>query len=116
MTTDLYSGAGFDELVDRTGPTDPAEVLHEQRRFRAEQLRELAATAADDELAEVTAVLRQAAQTALAEIDAALSRLRDGSYGRCLGCGCELLPERLAQLPAAALCMPCQQAVELDGA
>jgi DnaK suppressor protein len=41
------------------------------------------------------------------EIDQALERLDDGSYGRCAVCG-EAIPEdRLAALPWATLCVPC---------
>jgi RNA polymerase-binding transcription factor DksA len=90
-------------------------ALDEQRRFRLEQLRQLDAAepATADQLVEVTAALRSAAETALTEIDAALNRLRNGSYGRCQHCQREILPERLEILPAAALCMPCQHAREL---
>ena len=90
-------------------------ALDEQRRFRLAQLRQLDAAEPPtaDQLVEVTAALRSAAETALAEIDAALIRLRNGSYGRCQHCQREILPERLEILPAVALCMPCQHAQEL---
>jgi RNA polymerase-binding transcription factor DksA len=90
------------------------DALWEQRRFRLEQLRQLSSgePPSSDQLGEVTDALRAAAATALADIDAALNRLRDGSYGSCLRCGQALLPERLEILPATALCMPCQQASE----
>ena len=108
---------------DRLGserPLDPSRLQHfgyllaEQRRFRLEQLGQLstAEPPASDQLGEVTDALRTAAETALAEIDAALDRLRRGSYGRCLGCGQAVLAERLEILPAAALCMRCQHAAE----
>jgi DnaK suppressor protein len=41
------------------------------------------------------------------EIDGALARLDEGSYGRCTACG-EVIPAaRLAALPWAELCVPC---------
>ncbi|HWF58163.1 MAG TPA: TraR/DksA C4-type zinc finger protein [Candidatus Dormibacteraeota bacterium] len=41
------------------------------------------------------------------EIDRALARLDEGSYGRCTTCA-ELIPAgRLAALPWAELCVPC---------
>jgi len=46
---------------------------------------------------------------ALEEIDAALQRLDDGTYGSCSGCTTPIPPERLEAVPAATLCMPCQQ-------
>ena len=43
----------------------------------------------------------------LAEIDMALSRLDDGSYGVCQRCGQQIGAERLAARPAAATCVRC---------
>jgi DnaK suppressor protein len=52
-----------------------------------------------------------AVQTALAqraEVIAALARMDEGSYGRCVDCGA-LVPEaRLEARPATARCVPCQ--------
>jgi RNA polymerase-binding protein DksA len=41
----------------------------------------------------------------LAEIDAALRRIDDGTYGRCERCGNEIEAERLEALPWATLCL-----------
>jgi RNA polymerase-binding protein DksA len=41
----------------------------------------------------------------LAEIDAALKRIDDGTYGVCTKCGREIAPERLEARPWAALCI-----------
>jgi DnaK suppressor protein len=43
----------------------------------------------------------------LAEIDAALRRLDDGSYGTCLRCGGTIAADRLAARPAAETCIDC---------
>ena len=104
---------GFDQF-DRSQLQHFRDALWEQRGFRLEQLRQLstAEPPASDQLGEVTDALRTAAAAALADIDAALSRLRDGSYGRCVRCGQPLLAERLEILPATARCMPCQQVTE----
>jgi DnaK suppressor protein len=90
------------------------EALAEQHRFRLEQLAELdtAGSAGPHQLGEVTAALRIAANAALSGIDAALGRLRNDSYGRCVRCQRPILVERLEILPAAALCMQCQHASE----
>ena len=45
----------------------------------------------------------------LGEIDAALLRLDKGDYGICSVCAEPIPSERLEAVPAAALCMPCQQ-------
>lgn len=44
---------------------------------------------------------------ALAAIDAALARIRDGDYGRCLRRGEPIGRERLEARPAAELCIDC---------
>lgn len=41
------------------------------------------------------------------QIEAALDRLRDGSYGTCQGCGDAILTERLAAVPWTAFCVGC---------
>jgi DnaK suppressor protein len=48
-------------------------------------------------------------RSALAEVDAALARIADGTYGSCLGCGTGIPVERLEVMPAAAYCVSCQQ-------
>jgi RNA polymerase-binding transcription factor DksA len=88
--------------------------LDQQRRFRAQQLDELAedtveaVTIADTSRLQVTHLLIVAAESAMDEIDTALRRLEEGSYGTCECCG-DLIPwERLEILPMTGLCTPCQ--------
>lgn len=44
----------------------------------------------------------------LQEIDAALARLSDGSYGTCIDCGGEIGRARLKTEPTARSCSPCE--------
>jgi DnaK suppressor protein len=44
----------------------------------------------------------------LEEIEAALARVDDGTYGVCGGCREPIVPERLEILPAARYCVGCQ--------
>lgn len=92
-------------------------ALEEQRCFRLSQLDELeadaAAGAADAARGEVAAAVKMAAQAALADIDVALHRLDEGSYGRCERCGTGIPLERLEVLPMSRLCMPCQREKEM---
>jgi RNA polymerase-binding protein DksA len=53
------------------------------------------------------AALAQAAREHLADVDAALARLADGSYGTCQTCGRPIGEERLAARPAARTCIGC---------
>jgi RNA polymerase-binding transcription factor DksA len=45
----------------------------------------------------------------LADIDAALERISDGSYGFCTNCQQMIDTDRLAILPTATLCLSCEQ-------
>lgn len=55
---------------------------------------------------------QQAAATraVMAQIDAALLRLMDGTYGICTSCGSKIPPGRLEVRPYTAACVPCQEA------
>jgi len=46
----------------------------------------------------------------LEQINAALERLADGSFGRCTNCGAEISEERLGALPYTPVCAKCAQA------
>lgn len=51
----------------------------------------------------------------LDEIDAALRRITDGSYGSCCDCGADITPARLQAAPEAARCIGCQEKTEQTG-
>ncbi len=55
-------------------------------------------------------------QEELREIDAALARLADGSFGVCEVCGKNLPYQRLVALPYARLCIECKREEEAAGA
>jgi DnaK suppressor protein len=58
--------------------------------------------------------LRGKADKELQLVEAALARLDDGTFGRCLRCAGEIAPGRLEALPWAAYCIACQKLVS-DG-
>ena len=53
--------------------------------------------------------LRERAQRELVQVDAALSRLDAGTYGRCQSCGRPIDPARLEALPWAQFDLDCQR-------
>jgi RNA polymerase-binding transcription factor DksA len=61
------------------------------------------------ERAQLAALIDQA-RGHLAELDDALDRLRQGSYGQCERCGRPIAAERLAVRPAARTCITCAAA------
>ena len=113
VRTTTGSTAGFESQL----PAIRAD-LDQQRRFRTEQLQELAveaaqaAASADEPRLQVTRTLTLAAEAALSEIDAALRRLEEGSYGLCESCAEPIPWERLEVLPMSRLCTPCQYLAE----
>jgi DnaK suppressor protein len=52
---------------------------------------------------------RRELESRLAAIRAALTRVKDGTYGRCEGCGAAILPERLQFMPEAPFCVKCNE-------
>lgn len=54
-------------------------------------------------------------QQTLYEIDEALKRIEEGTYGDCLVCGKKISPQRLKALPYASLCIGCQEKEEKKG-
>ena len=51
----------------------------------------------------------------LANVEAAIARLDDATYGTCVRCGRSIVPDRLAALPWAAHCIDCQRIVGRAG-
>jgi DnaK suppressor protein len=45
-------------------------------------------------------------------IESALSRIRDGSFGKCLSCGNEIDVKRLLAVPWTRYCIQCQEDME----
>lgn len=95
------------------------ENLVEQRSFRQEQLRQISGATtsrADAELQERAASQREVrvklaacARMVLADVEAALARMDDGSYGICPRCRGPVERERLLIVPQARYCGPCRQ-------
>jgi DnaK suppressor protein len=45
----------------------------------------------------------------LADVEAALVKFTEGTYGNCESCGQPMNPERLEALPQAKLCVACKE-------
>jgi DnaK suppressor protein len=82
---------------------------------------ELSSAAGDQHLAdhasemldrEVDESLEENAEQLVHEIDVALARLDDGTYGTCGRCGQPIPEERLDAVPYATLCVPCKRIEE----
>lgn len=69
------------------------------------------ATATFDQ--ETTVSLQHGHERTLSQVDLALERISDGTYGSCERCGGEIDFARLKAVPYASLCMQCQRLLEL---
>jgi RNA polymerase-binding protein DksA len=61
---------------------------------------------------EVDLTLQENARAALAQIERALMKLENGSYGRCNKCGKPIGAARLEIMPFATLCVDCKRLEE----
>jgi|1186.fasta_scaffold224890_1 DnaK suppressor protein len=88
---------------------DSFRVLLEGQRADCLRQRELALAEAATSMPDPVALSRAAglAQT-VDEIDAALHRIAEGTYGTCVVCGVGIPTERLEFRPFAAGCVACQ--------
>jgi RNA polymerase-binding transcription factor len=64
---------------------------------------------------EIDYSLGENAEQVLGDIDAALKRVDDGTYGTCTNCGKQIPEERLEARPWASLCIDCARDVEQRG-
>jgi RNA polymerase-binding transcription factor DksA len=98
------------------------ENLHEQRLFRREQLRRPARPVTPHAgvrhprqaaaQIEVQVELAASARMVLTDVEAALWRMAEGSYGACHLCRRPVERERLMIVPQARYCARCQQVRE----
>jgi DnaK suppressor protein len=72
----------------------------------------LADSATETYMRELDGGLEENADHLLAEVEAALGRIEDGTYGTCLVCGKPIGEERLEAVPYATLCIDDKRALE----
>ena len=72
----------------------------------------IADSATETYLRELDEGLEENAEHLLDEIDAALVRIEDGSYGLCTACGRPISEARLEAVPYATLCIDDKRALE----
>jgi DnaK suppressor protein len=72
----------------------------------------IADSASETFMRELDEGLEENAGHVLLEIEAALVRIEEGTYGRCSACGGAISEERLEAVPYATLCIEDKRAVE----
>lgn len=84
------------------------ERLARHTRHREEPLSaDFAEQAVELENGETLVALDREVHAELREIERALRRLEDGSYGTCTACGEDVAEPRLQAVPSASLCIDC---------
>ncbi|MFJ5778903.1 TraR/DksA family transcriptional regulator [Streptomyces sp. NPDC093094] len=87
---------------------DVRQRLEHARTSRLAQLEALRETGPSVD-AHLLSEQKAAAQRVLKEIEEALVRVEDGTYGTCLGCARPVPAERLEILPYTRCCVSCQR-------
>jgi DnaK suppressor protein len=72
----------------------------------------IADSATETFMRELDEGLEENAEHLLEEVEAALRRIDDGSYGTCRACGRQIPEERLEAVPWATLCIDDKRALE----
>jgi RNA polymerase-binding transcription factor len=68
----------------------------------------LADVGTDRASSDVNLECQSSTSSEIRDIDEALDRIRDGSYGQCEGCDRPIAKARLEAIPYARLCLPCK--------
>lgn len=105
--------------VERRRAALRAEIGQGLDKVRGDRLRDMAGAspdAGDESVASLISDLDQANTSRdlseLRLLDAAYSRIEDGSYGTCIECGQDIGFERLRVNPGAERCIRCQSQFE----
>jgi DnaK suppressor protein len=116
--------ARFKELLleRREAVANALENLHKENAGSLEdETGELVSGSADQHMAdtatetverEIGNTLEEHDERVLVAIDAALGRIEDGTYGKCVNCGAQIPAERLEAMPWATLCIDCKRLEE----
>ena len=83
--------------------------------FARDDAKESADLAVRDVINELSLKLGERESQMVADIDQALLRMKEGSYGRCVKCNQPIDERRLEAVPTARYDAACQEAIENDG-
>ncbi len=96
----------------RTAVDHEGSLLEESGDISIGQGDHLADSATETFMRELDEGLEENAENLLAEVEAALGRIEDGTYGICAACGKPIAAERLEAVPYATLCIDDKRAQE----
>jgi RNA polymerase-binding transcription factor len=93
-----------------------AQTEEELRWFQSDIESEVEERGQEESMVRLLDRLDGRAKAEIEAIDRALFKLGTEQYGRCEQCGKAIPQSRLEAVPAAAMCMPCEQAGEKQAA
>lgn len=99
------------DAIDNIHAENPGSLTDETEElgFQDNHLGDIATATFDREMA---STLEENSTHVLSEIDAALARIEEGTYGVCGRCGNPIGEERIEALPWATLCIECKRKQE----
>jgi DnaK suppressor protein len=90
--------------------------LQDLRNFTgADPTGDSADAAFDSGSEEISSQLAELEARELSQIERAISRIKQGTYGVCEGCQCKIPVARLNALPYSTACIKCQREMEVFG-
>ena len=107
--------------AERERTTRAIAYLHEEYRGSTEADERELSGGADDHLGDIASntydreldsTLEESEEVHLGRINAALTRIADGTYGTCENCGKQINIERLEAMPWVTLCIDCKRLAE----
>jgi RNA polymerase-binding protein DksA len=104
--TDALEAARRVRVAEKAGNEDDLRAIASEKEPEMEE------RAQEERTASILVSLNAHDDRAIADIDGALARVEDGSYGECEECENQIPIARLRAIPTARRCVECQQAVE----
>lgn len=104
--TDALEAARRVRVAEKAGTEDDLRAIASEKEAEMEE------RAQEERTASILVSLNAHDDRAIAEIDLALARVEDGTYGECEECENPIPIARLRAIPTARRCVECQAALE----
>jgi DnaK suppressor protein len=108
-------------LEERERTRKAIAYLHEENQGTTEDERRELSGGSDNHLADIAtytydreldSTLEESEELHLGHVEAALTRIDEGTYGTCENCNRPIAPERLEAMPWVTLCIDCKRLAE----
>jgi DnaK suppressor protein len=100
------------ELKQAELSAELAKARDAEEESNEESTQDIADKAVSSYTREFLYSLTDSERTALRQIDEAIARIDDGTYGSCMNCGVPMSEKRLTAVPWTPYCVDCQELAE----